>query len=155
MPNSIISKKPSIYQFGSYIHYLVAESAASTAFVCCKTKFATKAFDFDCLHTMYITTKIIIIVINADVKRSTSTRKLLRKDPNLELILASSITLSSLLSIISFLYLYCVTKSFSALGVLSSLGSNSKLSTEISKICSWVVQSVEMESSKLSIAFSK
>ena len=43
MPNSIISNKPTIYQFGSHIQYLVAESAASTAFVCCRATFATKA----------------------------------------------------------------------------------------------------------------
>ena len=75
-----------MYQFGSYIQYLVAESAASIAFVCCNAMFATKAFNFDCLHTIYITTKVIITVVNAAMKRSTSTRKLSRKEPNFKLI---------------------------------------------------------------------
>ena len=143
MPNSIISNKPKIYLFGLHIHYLVAESAASTAFVCFKAKFATKAFNFDCPHTMSIGTEVIIIVINAAVKRSTSTRKLSRKEPNLEHILASSNSFCSLFSMISFLCLYWVTKSFSVFGALSSLGSNSKFSAEIGKICSLVVQFVE------------
>ena len=155
MPNSIISNKPTIYQFGSHIQYLVAESAASTAFVHCRAIFATKAFNFDCPHTIHITTRVIIIVIKATVKRSTSTRKLSRKEPNLELNLASSISFCSFFSIISFLFLYWVTKSFSVFGALSSLGSNSKISTEIGKICSWVVQLVEMEKPKSSITFFK
>ena len=76
MPNSIISNKPTIYQFGSHKQYLVAGSVAYTAFVCCKAKFATKAFNFDYLDTIYITSEAIIIVINAAMKRSTSTKKL-------------------------------------------------------------------------------
>ena len=155
MLNSIISNKPTIFQFGSHIQYLVAESVASTAFVCCKAKFTTKAFNFDCPHTIHITTKVIIIVINVAMKRSTSTRKLSRKEPNLELILASFIFFCSFFSIISFLYLYWVTKSFIVLGALSSFGLNSKLSTEIGKICSWVFQFVEMEEPKSSLAFSR
>ena len=70
MPNSIISNKPTIYQFGLYKQYLVVESAASTAFLCCEAIFTTKAFNFDFAHMMYITTIVIIIVINAAVKRS-------------------------------------------------------------------------------------
>ena len=96
MPNSIISNKPTIYQFGLHIQYLTVESAASTAFVCCKAIFATKAFNFDCPHTIYITTIVIIIVINATVKRSTSTKKLLRKEPNLEFFFGSFYFLLSL-----------------------------------------------------------
>ena len=125
MPSSIISNKPTIYQFGSHIQYLVAKSAASTAFACCKAIFATKAFNFNCPHTIHITTRVIIIVIRAAVKRSMSTRKLLRKEPNLEFNLASSISFCSLFSIISLLFLYWVTKSFSVFEALSNLGSNS------------------------------
>ena len=116
MPNSIISNKPTMYQFGSHIQYLVAESAASTAFVHCDAIFGTKAFNFDCPHTIYITTKVIIIVINAAMKRTMSTMKLMRKEPNLELILASSFTFCSFFSVIFFLCLYWVRKSFSVLG---------------------------------------
>ena len=155
MPNSIISNKPTIYQFGSHIQYLVAGSVASTAFVCCKAKFATKAFNFDCPHTIYITTKVMIIVINAAMKRSMSTRKLSRKEPNLDLVLASFIFFCSFFSIISFLHLYWVTKSFIFLGVLNSLGSNSKLCTEIGKICSWVVQFVKIEEPNFLLHFQK
>ena len=84
MPNTIISNKPTMYQFGSHIQYLSVESAASTAFSHCKAIFATKTFNFDCPHTMYITTNVMIIVNNAAVKRNTSTKKLLKKEPNLE-----------------------------------------------------------------------
>ena len=94
MPNIISSKIPMIYQFVLHIQYLSVMSAASTALVHCSAMFATSAFNFDCLHTMYITTNIIIIVIIAVVKRSTSTRKHLRKEPNLEFIFASSISFS-------------------------------------------------------------
>ena len=124
MPNSITNNNPTIYQFGSHIQYLSVESAASTAFVCCKAIFATNAFNFDCPYTMHITTIIIIIVINAAVKRSMPTRKLLRKEPNLEFFFASPISLFHFLSIISLLFLYWVTRSFSVFGVLCSLGSN-------------------------------
>ena len=81
-------------------------SAASTAFVCCKGIYATKAFNFDCPHAMYITTIIMIIVINAAVKRSMSTKKPLRKEPNLEFFLASSISFSPFISRIIFLFIY-------------------------------------------------
>ena len=101
MPNSIISNKPTIYQFGLHIQYLTVESAVSTALVCCIAIFATNAFNFDCPHTMYIITIVIIIVINATVKRSMSTRKVLRKEPNLELFFASSIFFCAFLSGVS------------------------------------------------------
>ena len=103
IPNSSISHKPIIYQFGSHIHYLVGELAASTAFVHCNVIFATKAFNFDCPHTIYITTKVTTIVINAAMNRSTLTMKLSRNDPNLEPIWASSISFWFCLSVISFL----------------------------------------------------
>ena len=115
MPNSIISNKPIIYQFGSHIQYLFVESATSTAFICCKAIFATKAFNFDCQHTIYITTIVIIIVINATVKRSTSTKELLRKEPNLELFITSSISCCPFLSRISLLFLYLGHKIFQCL----------------------------------------
>ena len=124
MPNNIISNKPTIYQFGLHIQYLAVESAASTAFVHCKAIFATKTFNFDYPHTTYITTIVIIIVINAAVKRSRSTKKLLRKEPKLELLFASSISCCPFLSRISLLFLYWATKSFSVCGVLSNLGLN-------------------------------
>ena len=84
MPNIIISSIPMMYQFVLHIQYLSVLSDASIPFAHCKAIFATNAFNFDCLHTVYITTNVLIIVINAAVKRSTSTRKLLRKEPNLE-----------------------------------------------------------------------
>ena len=102
MPRSIISNKPTIYQFGPHMQYLVAVSATSTAFVCYNAIFATKAFNFDCLYTIYITTKVIITVVNAAMKRSTTTRKLSWKEPNFELILASSISFCSFSSLIFF-----------------------------------------------------
>ena len=89
MPRSIISNKPTIYQFGSHIQYLVAGSVASTAFV----------------YTMHITTKVIITVVNAAKKRSTSTRKLSRKKPSLELILA--LLFPFVHSFLSFLFCIC------------------------------------------------
>ena len=92
MPNNIISNKPTIYQFGSHIQYLSVVSATSTAFAHSKPMFATNAFNFDCPHTMYITIIDIIIVTSAAVKRSMSTKKLLRKEPNLEFFFASSIS---------------------------------------------------------------
>ena len=125
-----------IYQFGSHIQYLVGELAASTAFVCCNAIFATKAFNFDCPHTIYITTEVITIVINAAMKRSTFTMQLSRNDPNLELTLASSISFWSCVSVISFLYLYWVRKLFIVCGAVSTFGSNSKFSIEIGRISS-------------------
>ena len=74
MPIIIISNIPTIYQFVLHIQYLSVIPAASIALVHCKAIFATNAFNFDCLHTMYITTKVIIIVTNAAEKRSTSTK---------------------------------------------------------------------------------
>ena len=127
----------------------------STAFVHCNAIFATKAFNFDCPHTMYITTIIMVIVINAAVKRSMSTKKLLRKEPNLEFFLASPISFSPIMSRIFFLFLYRATRSFSVLGVLSNLWSNLKVSTEIGKICSCVVQFFKTGMPKSSMALSK
>ena len=140
MPDSIISNNPTIYQFGSHIQYLSVVSAVFTAFTHCKAIFATNAFNFDCLQTMYITTIIIIIVINAVVKRSMSTKTYFRKEPNLELFFASSISFCPFIFRISLLFLYWTTRSFSVFGVLSRLGSNLKVSMEIGRICSWVVQ---------------
>ena len=77
---------------GSHIQYLVGKSAASTAFVCCNAIFATEAFNFDCLHTIYITTKVTTNEINAAMKRSMSTMKLSRNDHNFEPIWAFSIS---------------------------------------------------------------
>ena len=105
-----------MYQFGSHIQYLVGNSAAPTAFVHCNAIFATKAFNFDCPHTIYISTKVTTIVINAAKKRSMPTIKLSRNDPNLEPILASSTSFWFCFSVISFLYLYWVRKSFMFVG---------------------------------------
>ena len=101
MPIIIISNIPTIYQFVLHTQYLSVISAASIALVHCKAIFATNAVNFDCLHTMYITTKVIIIVTNAAEKRSMSTRKLLRKEPNLESFLALSIPSFLLVQIFS------------------------------------------------------
>ena len=113
MPNSIISNEPKTYQFGSHIQYLSVMSAASTAFTHCKAIYATNAFNFDCPHTMFITTIVIIIVINATVKRRMSTKKLLRKELNLELFFVSSISFCPFISRIFLLFLYWARKSFS------------------------------------------
>ena len=59
-------------------------SVASAPLMCCITMFATKAFNFDCLHIMYIIKSVIIIVISAAVNSSMSARKLLRNDLNFE-----------------------------------------------------------------------
>ena len=81
-------------------------STASIPFAHCKAIFPTNAFNFDCPHTLYITTIVIIIVTNAAVKRSTSTTKHLRKDPNLEFIFASSISFFSNISNIFWVFTY-------------------------------------------------
>ena len=128
-----------IYQFGLYIQYLVGKLAVSTAFVCCNAIFATKAFNLDCPHTIYITTKVITIVINAAMKRGMSTMKLSRNDLNLEPTLTSSNSFCFCFSVISFLHLYWVRKSVIFCGVVSSLGLNSKFSIEIGRIFSCVV----------------
>ena len=62
MPIIIISNIAMIYQFVLHIQYLSVVSAASIPLAHCKAIFATNAFSFDCPHTMYITTNIIIIV---------------------------------------------------------------------------------------------
>ena len=103
MPIIIIGNIPMIYQFVLHILYL---SVVSAALVHCKAIFATNAFNFDCPHTMYITTNDIIIVTNVAEKRSMSTRKLLRKEPNLDSFLAPSISFCPLCSSIFFLFLY-------------------------------------------------
>ena len=81
-------------------------SAASITFACCKAIFATNAFNFDCPHTMYITTNVVIIVTNAAVKRSTSTRKLLRKEPNFEIIFTLSFSFCPFIS--NIFCLFCI-----------------------------------------------
>ena len=124
MPIIIISNIPTIYQFVLHIQYLSVMSAASILFVHCKAIFTTNAFNFDCLHTMYITTNIISIVTNAAVQRSTSTRKLLRKEPILELIFASSISFCPCISNIFHLSLYLFTSSFSVLGGVEQTWAN-------------------------------
>ena len=129
--------------------------AASTPFVCCNAIFATKAFNFDCPHIIYITTKVTTIVINATVKRSMSTMKLFKNDPNLEVILASSISFLFYFSVFSFLYLYWVRNFFIFIGAVSNFGLNSKSSIAIGRICSCVVQFVDTEEVKLSMAFSR
>ena len=57
MPIIIVSNIPTIYQFVSHIQYLSVVSAASIALVCCNVIFPTNALNFDCLHTVYISTK--------------------------------------------------------------------------------------------------
>ena len=153
MPIIIISNIPMIYQFVLHTQYLSVISATSIGLVCCKAIFATNVFNFDCLHTVYITTKVVIIVTNAAEKGSTSTRKLLRKEPNLESFLALSISLFSFSSNIFFLLLYWVTRSFSVFGALCKFGLISKVSTEIGSICSWVVQFFKTGIPKSPMAF--
>ena len=134
MPINIISNIPMIYQFVLHIQDLSVISAASIPLAHCKAIFATNAFNFECLHTMYITTNVIIIVTNAAENRSTSTRKLLRT--KVGVFHCSFYLLFPFISIIFSLCLYWFTSSFSVFGALSNIRLISKVSTAIGITCS-------------------
>ena len=129
MPNSIISKKPTIYQFGLHIQYQSVESAASTAFACCKAIFATNAFNFDCLpHHVY---HYYCYCYQCHYEEKHAYQETFKKRAKFGVFFASSISFCPFLSRISLLFLYWARRFFSVLGALSNLGSYSKISTEI------------------------
>ena len=80
MPKVIIINIPMMYHCVLHVQRMSLISAASTAFICCIAVFATKAFNLDCLYTIYIIISAIIRVISVAVNISTSARKLYRND---------------------------------------------------------------------------
>ena len=80
MPKVIIINIPMMYHCVLHVQSMSLMSSASTAFIHCITMFVTKAFNLDCLYTMYIIISVIIRVISAAVNISTSARKLFRND---------------------------------------------------------------------------
>ena len=65
MPKVIIINIPMMYHCVLHVHSMLLMSAASTAFIHCIAMFATKAFNLDCLYTIYIMIDVIIRVISA------------------------------------------------------------------------------------------
>ena len=63
-----------------HIQSMSLVSADSTPLIHCKAMFVTKAFNFDCLHIMYVITNVITMATSPAVNRSMSTRKLLRNE---------------------------------------------------------------------------
>ena len=80
MPKVIIINIPMMYHCVLHVQSMSLISAASTAFIHCIAMFATKAFNLDCLYTMYIIISVIIRVIRVAVNISTLARKLFRND---------------------------------------------------------------------------
>ena len=78
MPKVIIINIPMRYHCVLHVQRMSLISAASTAFIHCIAIFATKAFNLDCLYTIYIIISVIIRVISAVVNISTPARKLFR-----------------------------------------------------------------------------
>ena len=99
MPEVIINI-PMIYHCVLHVQSMSIMSVASIPLMCCATMFATKAFNFDCPHIMYIITNFIIIVTSAAMNRSMSARKLLRNVLNCEI----SFVLSNSFSFLSKLF---------------------------------------------------
>ena len=54
MPEMIIINIPMMYHCVLHVQRMSLISAASTAFIHCIAIFATKAFNLDCLYTIYI-----------------------------------------------------------------------------------------------------
>ena len=124
-----------MYHCVLHVQSMSLMSAASTAFILCIAMFVTKAFNLDCLYTIYIIISVIIRVISTAVNISTSVRKLFRNNQNFEFSFGLSSSCSSLLKRF-FLFLYWIAKSHSILGVLSKLGLISNVSSYSGKICS-------------------
>ena len=80
MPKVIIINIPMMYHCVLHVQSMSLTSAASTAFIHCIAMFATKAFNLDCLYTIYIIISVIIRVISVAVNKSTLARKLFRND---------------------------------------------------------------------------
>ena len=84
MPTVIIINIPMMYHCVLHVQSMLLTSAAPTAFILCIAMFVTKAFNLDCLYTIYIIISVIIRVISMAVNISTSARKLFRNDRNFE-----------------------------------------------------------------------
>ena len=80
MPKVIIINIPMIYHCVLHVQSMLLMSAASTAFIHCIAMFATKAFNLDCLYTIYIIISVIIRGISMAVNISTLAGKLFRND---------------------------------------------------------------------------
>ena len=120
MPKVIIINIPMMYHCVLHVQSMSLTSAASTAFILCIAMFVTRAFNLDCLYTIYIIINVMIRVISAIVNISMSARKLFRNDWNFEL--SSGLSSScSFLSRIFFLFLYWIAKSGNVFGALIKL----------------------------------
>ena len=95
MPKVIIIYIPMMYHCVLHVQSMLLMSAASTAFILCIAMFVTKAFNLDCLYTMYILISVIIRVISMAVDISTSARKLFRNDRNFKFSFGLSSSCSS------------------------------------------------------------
>ena len=135
MPKVITTYILMMYHCVLHVQSMLLTSAASTAFICCIAMFTTKAFNLECLYTIYIIISVIIRVIRAAVNRSTLARKLFRNDQNLEFSFGLSSS-CSFLSKIFFLFLYWISKSRSVFGALIKLGLISNISSDSGRICS-------------------
>ena len=80
MPKVIIINIPMMYHCVLHVQSMSLTSAASTAFILCIAMFVTKAFNLDCQYTIYMIISVIIRVMSAAVKTSTSVRKLFRNN---------------------------------------------------------------------------
>ena len=80
MPKVIIINIPMMYHCVLHVQSMLLMSAASTAFILCIAMFVTRAFNLDCLYTIYIIISVIIRVISVAVNTSASARKLFRND---------------------------------------------------------------------------
>ena len=135
MPKVIIINIPMMYHCVLHVQSMSLMSAASTAFIHCMAMFATKAFNLDCLYTIYIIISVIIRVISVAVNRSILARKLFRNNQNLEFSFGLSSS-CSFLSKIFFLFLYWIAKSCSVFGALIKLGLMSNVLSDSGRICS-------------------
>ena len=80
MPKVIIINIPMMYHCILHVQSMSLTCATSIAFIHCIAMFATKAFNLDCLYTIYIIISVIIRVISTAVNISTLARKLFRND---------------------------------------------------------------------------
>ena len=139
MPKVIIINIPMMYHCVLHVQSMLLMSAASAAFILCIVMFVIKAFNLDCLYTIYIIISFITVVISVAVNTSTSARKLFKNDQNFEFSFGLSSSCSSLLKRF-FLFQYWIAKSRSVFGALSKLGLISNFSSDSGKICFWVIQ---------------
>ena len=140
MPKVMIINIPMMYHCVLQVQSIPFMSAASTVFILCIAMFITKAFSLDCPFNTYIMISVIISVISTAVNINTSAKKLFRNAWNLELFSLGLSDFCSFLSKIFFLFLYRTAKSHSVLGALIEFGLISNVSSDITRICSCVVQ---------------